>query len=148
MLVLTISNQHRPRRPPLRQASSARDGGRDDDADHAAELERRHRRPDRRARHRSTCRSTRSGCSGEQRVNVPGKFTLRVSSLEAEIPNVTKLRAWAIEVSYDPEGGAAQELVKINSATLLMPRFNIRGTIRPFDTALAERPGHRPERAA
>ncbi len=76
--------------------------------------------------------------SGNFRVNVPGKFALRVSSLEAEIPNVAKLTAEGIEVSYDPEGGAAQELVKINSATLLMPRFNIRGTIRPFDTALGQ----------
>ena len=73
--------------------------------------------------------------SGNFRVNVPGKFGLRIASLEAEIPNVLQLKAEGIQVTYDPKGPVNQEIVRINSATITMPSFNITGKIRPYNTA-------------
>ena len=84
--------------------------------------------------------------SGNFRVNVPGKFALRVSSLEAEDPERREAHRRGHRGLPRPEGGAAQELVKINSATLLMPPLQhprhdppVRHRARP------ERPGHRPD---
>ncbi|HPV80387.1 MAG TPA: hypothetical protein PLK64_11350, partial [Dermatophilaceae bacterium] len=74
---------------------------------------------------------------GNVRVEPTGKWNLRVASLEAEIPNLAKLTAEGILVGYDPAADDSQELIRINSATLTLPKFGITGSIRPYDPAQA-----------
>src|SRR5205085_8811650 len=47
--------------------------------------------------------------------------------------NVVLATANGILVQYDRNGAANQELVRIDSATLTFPRFNLSGSISPFD---------------
>ncbi len=49
------------------------------------------------------------------------------------MPDVVDITAEGVEIKYDPAGDRTQELVKVNSATILLPSFGVRGTIRPFD---------------
>ena len=71
--------------------------------------------------------------SGNFRVNVPGKFSLRIAGLEAKVPDVVTITAEGIQIQYDPAGPISQELLRINSATVVFPKFGVRGIIRPFD---------------
>ena len=73
--------------------------------------------------------------SGKFRVNLPGNFSLRVSSLTVSVPNVVNVVAQGIQISYDPAGGSHQQLVVIQSAAISFPSFNITGTIAPFQPA-------------
>src|SRR5262249_202648 len=61
--------------------------------------------------------------SGNFRVNVPGKFSLRIAGLEAKVPDVVTINAEGILVQYDPAGPASQEIVRVNSATVLFPKL-------------------------
>ena len=70
--------------------------------------------------------------SGNVRVAPTGKWGLRVASLEAHVPDVVDITAAGVQIGYDPAGGASQELVRINNATITFPRFGITGTIRPY----------------
>ena len=71
--------------------------------------------------------------SGNVRVEPTGKWSLRVASLTAHIPNVADLSAGGIVVGYDPAGGDDQELVRVNTATVTFPRFGISGSLTPYD---------------
>nr|NLI49984.1 hypothetical protein [Propionibacterium sp.] len=71
--------------------------------------------------------------SGNVRVEPTGKWSLRAASLAAHIPDVADLTATGIEVGYDPKGAADQELVRLATATLTIPRFGITGTLRPYN---------------
>src|SRR5207245_1428218 len=74
---------------------------------------------------------------GNFRVNVHGKFALRVAGLEVDVPDVVKVTAEGIVIQFDPgltgAAGRSQELVRINSAKVLFPKFGVQGEIRPFD---------------
>src|SRR5262249_28412284 len=41
---------------------------------------------------------------GHVDINVPGKFTLSVASLEVTVPNVVKITGSGIRIAYDPAG--------------------------------------------
>ncbi|HEX7197169.1 MAG TPA: hypothetical protein VF364_10120, partial [Candidatus Limnocylindria bacterium] len=72
---------------------------------------------------------------GNVDVRLTGKWSLQVASLDAQIPNVARLQATGIKVTYDPKGAADQEIVKVNTATITFPSFGITGSIRPYDPA-------------
>ena len=74
--------------------------------------------------------------SGNVRIEPTGKFGIRVSSLEAIVPEVVTVYAEGIEIKYDPAGDRTQELVKINSATVFFPKLNVRGVIKPYDPTI------------
>src|SRR3954454_639396 len=85
--------------------------------------------------------------SGNFRVNVPGKFSLRVAGLEVKVPDVVQVNAEGILIQYDPAGPASQELVRVNSATVLFPKLGVRGIIKPFDPSAGHNvtdPGNAP----
>ena len=88
--------------------------------------------------------------SGDVRINVPGKFTFSVQSLEVLVPNVVRVTAEGINIQYTPfperaEGQTdaefqllvdewnTQELLRVESAEIFFPKFEIRGRIDPFD---------------
>ena len=71
--------------------------------------------------------------SGTVRVAPTGKWSLRVASLTAEIPNVAILSATGVVIGYDPAAGIGQRLIVINSATIDLPRFNVRGSLSPYN---------------
>ncbi|HEX4525985.1 MAG TPA: VCBS repeat-containing protein, partial [Gaiellaceae bacterium] len=71
---------------------------------------------------------------GHFSASLPGKFSLRVASLDGHVPDVVDINASGIVVHYDPAGPADQELVRIDSASITFPKLNVRGTIRPYDT--------------
>jgi len=71
---------------------------------------------------------------GHFSAKLPGKFSLRVASLEGHVPDVVDISASGILVQYDPAGAPDQELVRIDSASITFPKLNVKGTIRPFDT--------------
>ncbi|MEO6789835.1 MAG: hypothetical protein ABI187_02615, partial [Ornithinibacter sp.] len=71
--------------------------------------------------------------SGNVRIAPTGKWNLRVSSLNAEIPNVATLSASGINIGYDPAAGPGQKLVVINTAVIDVPRFKVRGSLSPYD---------------
>ncbi|CAB5140735.1 diguanylate cyclase/phosphodiesterase (GGDEF & EAL domains) with PAS/PAC sensor(s), partial [Olavius algarvensis associated proteobacterium Delta 3] len=72
--------------------------------------------------------------------SLPGKFSLSVSSLEIEVPNVVLAGAKGIEIKYDPaydpkeNNGAVQELVVIQTASVSFPLLKVSGSIKPFKT--------------
>lgn len=71
--------------------------------------------------------------SGNVRVDVPGKFSLRVAGLSVVVPGVVTVEAAGIVINYDPAGNRTQEMVRIDSASITFPAINIRGSISPFD---------------
>ena len=71
--------------------------------------------------------------SGNVRVEVPGKWSLSVSSLEVTVPDVLEITAEGIRIQYDPSADNTQEIVTIDEANIFIPAFSIRGTIRTFD---------------
>ena len=71
--------------------------------------------------------------SGNFRVEVPGKWSLNVASLEVDIPDLLQVTAEGIRIGYDPEADNTQELVRIDEANIFLPKFAVRGTIRSFD---------------
>ena len=73
------------------------------------------------------------GLPGNFSVSPTGKFSLAVSSLVVEVPNVVNVTASGILVQYDPMGDAHQELVRINSASITFEKFDLTGTISPFN---------------
>ena len=79
--------------------------------------------------------------SGTVRVAPTGKWNLRVGSLTAEIPNVATLSATGILLGYDPAAATGQRLVVIDTATIDIPRFHVRGSISPYTSGGATVPG-------
>ncbi|MEN0072261.1 MAG: hypothetical protein AAGC63_14885, partial [Propionicimonas sp.] len=71
--------------------------------------------------------------SGNFRVEPTGAWSLNVASLEAVIPDVATLRASGIAVKYDPSAARGQELVRINTAEITLPKFGITGSLRPYN---------------
>src|SRR5204863_7959011 len=72
--------------------------------------------------------------SGNFRINLPGKFSVRVAALEVVVPDVVQINAEGIDIHYDPANKRPdQELVRIDNATILFPKFGITGSISPFD---------------
>ena len=75
--------------------------------------------------------------SGNFRVEPTGAWGIRVASLEAEIPNVARLTAEGIIFHYDPnhdaEADGPQELLRINTATIVFPSLGVTGSLRPYD---------------
>ncbi|MDX5398537.1 MAG: hypothetical protein LPK92_02260, partial [Actinomycetes bacterium] len=72
---------------------------------------------------------------GNVDIGLTGKWGLAVASLDAQIPNVARLQATGIRITYDPAGEVDQELVRINTATITFPNFGITGSLRPYDPA-------------
>ncbi|NOS68309.1 MAG: calcium-binding protein, partial [Verrucomicrobia bacterium] len=70
---------------------------------------------------------------GNVNVDVPGKFSLSVASLTMTVPNAFIVTADGIRVTYDPAGAEDQKIIEINSAVIAFPRFEIQGSISPFD---------------
>ncbi|HWG93174.1 MAG TPA: VCBS repeat-containing protein, partial [Mycobacteriales bacterium] len=73
---------------------------------------------------------------GTVRIAPTGAWSLRVASLEAEVPGVAKLTAEGVVVRYDPEHDPAtgpQELVRVASASITFPGLGLTGSLRPFD---------------
>ena len=60
-----------------------------------------------------------------------------MAGLEVDVPDVVKVTAEGIVIQFDPgltgAAGRSQELVRINSAKVLFPKFGVQGEIRPFD---------------
>ncbi|MCX5670553.1 MAG: hypothetical protein NTU94_04440, partial [Planctomycetota bacterium] len=79
--------------------------------------------------------------SGKVRINVPGKFSFRVASLEVMVPDVVQIQAEGISIAYDPAGPVTQELVRIESAAVAFPKFNVRGSISQYDPTPGSVPG-------
>ena len=128
--------QHRPRRRPgvpgVRRAAS----NNSTDAEHAADQQRRQRQPARASWAPSTWRSTCSACSaGTSGSSRPASGACGSRRSTAEVPNVAKLTATGIVISYDPAAPVGQELVRINTATIEVPRFSIRGSLSPYNPA-------------
>ncbi|HRA75297.1 MAG TPA: hypothetical protein PLE12_03570, partial [Propionicimonas sp.] len=73
--------------------------------------------------------------SGKVRVEPTGAWSLQVASLTAEIPNVAQLTAGGVVIGYDPDAAAGQELLRINTATITLPRFGVTGRLRPYNPA-------------
>ncbi|MEW6157129.1 MAG: calcium-binding protein, partial [Verrucomicrobiota bacterium] len=67
-------------------------------------------------------------------VSVPGKFSLTINSLTATVPDVVVATANGISIKYDPANTTGtQELVRIQSASITFPKFDITGSISEFD---------------
>ncbi|MHC4396401.1 MAG: hypothetical protein ACYS1A_12170, partial [Planctomycetota bacterium] len=71
--------------------------------------------------------------------NVPGKFGLKIDGLDVNIPNVVRVTAAGIDINYDPNYDPAehsyqpQEILSLESASISFERFNITGSISPYD---------------
>lgn len=71
--------------------------------------------------------------------SVPGKFGLKIDGLDVNIPNIVRITATKIKINYDPNydpadhGGHAQELLSLESATVNFERFNISGSLAPYN---------------
>ena len=104
----------------------------------AAGVERPHRRPARHPRHlRPRGRRLRPAVRQVPHRGVPGKFGLRVSSLEAVVPDVVDRHAEGIEIKYDPAGdrdpGARQDQQRHR---LLPEAQRARASIKPYDPTI------------
>ena len=77
--------------------------------------------------------------SGNFRVDVPGKFGLRIGALEVDVPDVVNITASGINLTYDPDyaennpDGPPQEILVIDAATIKFPKFDLQGKIEPFE---------------
>ena len=77
---------------------------------------------------------------GSGSISLTGAWSLSVSSFDLEIPNLLEASATGIKIGYDPayeaqEGDVTgQELVRIDSASLIFPTFHIAGRIDTFTT--------------
>ena len=72
--------------------------------------------------------------SGNVRVELPGKWSFSVQSLEVVVPDVVTVTAEGISIKYDPaDADPNQEIVRIDEAVIQFQRFAVRGTIRTFD---------------
>lgn len=81
------------------------------------------------------------GLPGNFSVSSSGKFSLSVAALELVIPNAVEVSASDIRIQFDPNGPADQELVRIDSASIVFPAVNIAGTIAPTQTDAGLIPG-------
>src|SRR5690606_16693694 len=76
--------------------------------------------------------------SGNVRVEVPGKFGLRIGVLEIDVPDVVNITGDGIQLSYDPDDaennpdGGTKEILVVDSVTVKFPSFDIQGNIEPF----------------
>ncbi|HWS34529.1 MAG TPA: hypothetical protein VN408_17540, partial [Actinoplanes sp.] len=68
-------------------------------------------------------------------IGLTGKWSLQIASLDAQIPNVVRLQATGVRLSYDPKGAADQEIVRVNTATITFPSLGVTGSLRPWDPA-------------
>ncbi len=72
--------------------------------------------------------------SGQFNVNLPGKWSLNVQSLEVIVPQVLTVTAEGIAIKWDPANeDPNQEIVRIDEAVIQFQRFALRGSILTFD---------------
>ncbi len=71
--------------------------------------------------------------SGNVRVELPGRWSFSVQSLEVVVPDVVTVTAEGITIRHDPAGPIDQEIVRIDEAVIQFQRFAVRGMIRTFD---------------
>ena len=72
--------------------------------------------------------------SGNFRVNLPGKWSFSVQSLEVIVPDVVTITAEGISIKYDPANtDPNQEIVRIDEAVIQFQQFAVRGSISTFD---------------
>ena len=73
---------------------------------------------------------------GHVRIEPTGKWSIRIASMEAEVPNLVRLTAEGVTFGYDPGHDPAtghQELLRIASAAITFPSLGVTGSIRPYD---------------
>jgi hypothetical protein len=69
--------------------------------------------------------------SGNVKFSVPGKFSFRVATFEAVVPNVLQIAGNGLEVNYDPAGAKGQEILRLADARITFPSFGVTGIISP-----------------
>ena len=119
MVVLTIAIGARPREPRF-GGSATRRAARPD-------LERRHRRPDRHPRHvRPRRRRVRPARAATSASTSPGKFSLRVAVARgARAGRRRRSPPTASRSSTTRPAATSQELLRINSATIVFPKLGV-----------------------
>ena len=79
--------------------------------------------------------------------SVPGKWDLTVAGLEIKVPNVVTVLGSGIQIHVDPNydpakhGGAPQEIVVVNSASVSFPSLGVTGLIAPYSDGTTTIPG-------
>ncbi|MBI3875270.1 MAG: hypothetical protein HY300_04795, partial [Verrucomicrobia bacterium] len=81
------------------------------------------------------------GLPGNFSLSATGKFSVFVSGLTVDVPDVVHVEASNIRVQYDPAGADTQELVRIDSATISFPKVHLAGQISPYNTGTEVLPG-------
>ena len=72
--------------------------------------------------------------SGQFHVELPGKWSFSVQSLEVIVPDVVTVTAEGILIKYDPANpDPEQEIMRIDSAVVQFQQFAVRGSIDKFD---------------
>ena len=80
-------------------------------------------------------------------IDVPGKFSLSVTTLEVTVPNAVEVRGQGIKVTYDPNydpekfAGAPQKLVSVDYLSLRVIPLDVTGTIAPLRDGATTIPG-------
>jgi Ca2+-binding RTX toxin-like protein len=77
------------------------------------------------------------GLPGSFSFSPTGRFSFSVTSLEVSVPELLEVEAEGIFIHYDPAGGADQELLRIETASVTVPipltSLELTGSIRPYD---------------
>src|SRR5205085_9243791 len=68
--------------------------------------------------------------------SVPGKFGLKVQTLNVTVPNIVVVTATGIKIGYDPNATGPQELLRLLAASVTFPAVGLSASI----TTIAQRP--------
>src|SRR5205085_7582959 len=80
-------------------------------------------------------------------IDVPGKFSLGVTTLEVTVPGAIEVRGQGIKVTYDPNydlakfAGAPQKLLSVDYLSLRVIPLDVTGTIAPVRNGTTTIPG-------
>jgi len=66
--------------------------------------------------------------------SVPGKFGLKVASLNVTVPNIVVVTATGIAIKYDPSATGSQELLRVDTATVSFPAVGLSASIGTSST--------------
>ncbi len=71
---------------------------------------------------------------GNVDIELTGKWSLNVQSLEVHVPDVVRITAEGIRVQYDPKSEVEdQEIISIDRAMIQFEKFALRGEISTYD---------------
>ena len=73
--------------------------------------------------------------------SVPGKFSVKVASLNITIPDIIVVTATNLSVKYDPTIQGSQELVSLTTASISFPAVGLSANIGPSYNAISNPTG-------